>query len=190
MQQQQQPQRQQEYSSTDMIKYSLLKQGQAQQIEFLLSLDDIQSQIYATLKGGHYDMKKKVFIIREKGANQLLTDEGINEIMGMISRRFSRLYSVNKFSENEINERMRMFVREFTKLLILHRKKWELKRENVSWLVNEIVDAVEAGYKKAQNGELMDLIGDTSRVQQTQVIDNNRSSWIPSLSRGNRGGRM
>lgn len=186
MMQKNQSQGPQEFSTTDMIKYSMMKQGQAQQIEFLLDLQDIQAQIFATLKGGHYDMKKKAFIINEHNKKQMMTDEGINEIMGMIARRFSRLYSVNKFREEEINARMKLFVREFTKLLILNRNKWNIKKEYISWIVNEITDAVEAGYKKAQNGELIDLIGDTSRVQQTQVIDNNRHSIVPNFIRSRR----
>lgn len=158
----------------DLIKYGMVNKNSTEQVKLILMVDDVLDKLYKLYAGAVYNPVKRAYMVEDGMPNALMSKEGLDRMMAMLSCRLSRVFRFNKFTEDYINSVMYVFNREITFLLVVKSREWNIKREDLPFLVNETVDIVHGALMVSLNGELLDYMAETTRTTQQSSISENQ----------------
>lgn len=140
----------------------------------MLDITEIIERIDAYLSG--YILKKMPdgSIRKERISDPIVNDEGKQAILRLISQRMDQvLHSTSILDLQTIGDEVFYFNLNLIQMLSENAKKWELKEGHFNELVDSIVFAVIAIYRKALNGALL------NKIFGTPIIQEKKFNWLP-----------
>lgn len=146
-------------------------------VAFQLELDNILKRMEHVIRSDKLEQTSNDEWIWKKNDNPALirlNEEGVQEIMNVLSAYVNRNTILGNYTKEEVNEIMYNLAVELTDLIFMKYEQIgftdEKKRKNYFMLVTEIVDMVRNTYTRSIDGKERDSLRKMVSVNQTQPI--------------------
>lgn len=145
-------------------------------IQWQLELDTILERIEHMLRGDKptYVQGSLIWKSPEKKNKGIFNEEGVNEIMRVLSMYLNRNTILSNYDEDTINEKMFDLGNELADLIFLKYEAFGLndieKRKLYPIIVRQLVDIVHSSYLRALHGGERESLRETRQVSQTEML--------------------
>jgi len=146
-------------------------------VQFQLELNDILERIEHILRGDKltFSEGREIWIRCEENEKRLFNDEGVAEIMGIITMEINRNTILSNFDEKTIRNTVFDLGVRLNDLIFMKYEKFGLdnpdKRKNYSMVLGNIIDMVRATYYRALEGGERLSLREARSVTQNEVIN-------------------
>jgi len=155
--------------TTDLLKELLDFSGDLEKFEMSL-----RNQVETI----DYKNKKRNLIQR---GDPLLNKEGVNMISNIVSSHLSNVFKMSNFSENDVNMMAEEVDHELIDLLAYNYKRWEVRKENLSAIVQIVDHFIFAMLKSSYNEGIRKLLQMIEKRETKINPDQERKSIIPKI---------
>jgi hypothetical protein len=171
--------RTQQMSQNQPVSSNTLIAGQMNQdnlIKWQLELDSILERVEHILRGDKPTMSNgnMIFIPPINDDDKLFNDNGVAEIMRILSMYLNRNTILSNYDEETINWKVLDFGYEVSDLIFLKYEEMGLdtleKRKRYPMIVRELVDSVHSSFLRALNGGERDSLRQARSINQTEQI--------------------
>jgi hypothetical protein len=155
---------------------SFMGSEQENLIKWQLELDSILERIEHILRGDKikFENGNIYWIPSEDSKKERLNDDGVSEVMRILSMYLNRNTILSNYDEDTINYKVFDFGTELADLLFLKYDEfgWDTleKRKEYAMIVREVVDIVHSAYLRALHGMERDSLREARSIHQTQPI--------------------
>ena len=145
-------------------------------IKWQLELDNILERTEHILKGHILKFRDGHIIWEENpnGKNRVLNDEGVQEIMKILSMYLNRNTILSDYDDDEIRYKVYDFGKELNDLFFMKYEDWGMTeidmRQHYPMLHRMIVDLVHSAYKRAWRAGERTSLREARSLQQTEQI--------------------
>lgn len=119
-----------------------------------------------------YDEDGNKYFEDPKEEDQLFNNEGVNEVLGILTNYINKNIILSNFDEDEVKVRVKQFSRTFSNFIFLNYQKFGMntpdKIKHYPMVVIAIVDLVESAYHRALNGGERTSLRTARTVHQTE----------------------
>lgn len=145
-------------------------------IKWQLELDSILERIEHILRGDRPSMVNgnMIFIPAENDHEKILNNEGVAEIMRILSNYLNRNTILSNYDEKTIDDKMLDFGEELNNLIFTKYQEMGMntmdKRKRYPMIVREVVDIVHSSYLRALNGGERESLRKAMSISQSENI--------------------
>lgn len=145
-------------------------------IKWQLELDSILERIEHMLRGDkpRYVDGNLIFVPPLTESERMFNDEGVAEIMRILSIYLNRNTILSNYDEETINWKILDFGYEVSDIIFLKYEEMGLdslhKRKRYSMVVHELIDAVHSAYLRALNGGERDSLRQARNITQSENL--------------------
>lgn len=162
-------------------------------VEWQLNLDKEFELIHHQIRGHALKRRENGTEYWDKPEDEeqaLLNEKGAQEVEKVIRNYLNKNILLSDFTEIQINERVRDFAHRLRRFIYLNYEEFGLttyyKQKHFEMLVMNIVDMVEASYRRALNGGERQSLTTIRQIIQQESFDNKPQS--PQVSNQSKGG--
>ena len=113
----------------------------------------------------------------------LINKEGINKILYIITPYLSPIISLSNFRLEEINARCLEISLNLTWNLAINQEKYKVDPNDLSLIKNMVVNTIEANYRKAKDGNLVNIFSKTQHTREVISQGDKGSVWGKVLNK-------
>jgi len=167
----------------EAMSLSLMQRLPGDLINEMLKPVDILEEIEHKLRNERWQIKNsRGAWSRDPNSKPLVNDDGINNILSLISPMTSRSIILSYYEKGEIEIRLVKMLDDLCDSLKVNYKRWEIDKNNLSTIVNIIWMLVEASMKRALYGGERDFLGKTTERRETiGQQDKTKGGWIGKI---------
>jgi hypothetical protein len=159
----------------NLIKYQLDIEGELLRIERLLRKQKPED-----------DGKGNIIYVNPKKEDELLNEYGINETLNLLSWYLNKDIILSYYEDEQINNIMHNFSIQLSDLFFTNMEKFGLdteeKKKHYPMIITNIVNIVDATYRRALNGRELESLKTARVVNQTQPLF--KDKMYPSINSG------
>lgn len=167
----------------EAMSLSLMQRLPGDLITEMLKPVDILEEIEHKLRNERWTIKGgRGSWFRGENNKALVNEDGINNILSLVSPLTSRSIILSYYEKGEIEIRLIKMLDDLCDSLKVNYKRWEIDKNNLSTIVNIIWMLVEASMKRALYGGERDFLGKTTERRETiGAMDKNKGGWIGKI---------
>lgn len=154
-------------------------------IKWQLELDSILERVEHILRGDKPKMENgnMIFIPAQKEEDKILNEQGVAEVMKILSMYLNRNTILSNYDEKTIRDKMLDFGFEVSDLIYLKYEDFGLntleKRKRYGMIIRELVDVVHSALLRALNGGERDSLRQARQITQSEQIMANGFPMMP-----------
>lgn len=175
--------------------YSTMNSYQNSIVEWQLDLSKEFELIYHQLRGHvikRDEDNNEFWAEPDDDEQKLLNEKGAQEIEKVVRNYLNKNVLLSNFDEKQIMQRVSQFAHRLRRFIYLNYEEFGLttgyKQKHFEMLVMNIVDIVEAAYRRALGGMERESLTTIRQIIQSENIDNHNMSPPPIMSSNNQGG--
>lgn len=182
----QQLQQQQQFTPqqiNESMSMSLMNRLPSDLIQEMLKPVDVLEEIEHKLRNEKWTIRGGRGVWHKpEGTRALVNEEGINNILTLVSPLTSRAVILSYYESGEIEVRLKKILYDLCDLLRANYRKWEIQKNNLSTITNIIWMLIEASMKRALYGGEKDFLGKTTeRRELIGEKGKEKGGWIGKI---------
>lgn len=144
-------------------------------VKLSLNNDDIMQTLQIALNCLEWDSESHMFV-RKKESEQLISNDGLNHIMLMLSSLINRNTTLSNLEKDDVRKLAFEFESEINFQQCINHDKWKIKKGNISSINIIAGNMALMALNRAKDGvEMQTLGGNTKTLRQVQDIQSRQN---------------